>query len=1078
MTTKTRLRARPHFGVQALRTQRLGALCAFVVFFPFPSALLQSQAHTPRIAVLSEKGFPALDGITVSEKEIQQALKGYQVRLLSSQALSSELSAGKFDLLITPYGSAFPKEIANTLFSYLRTGGNWINLGGVPLSVPFVNEKKSWMREVQQTAFHKTLGITQAFQVSPPKVDDSLRDRRSTRRADAPSAQNFRIQAYSANEEIDGSQDLLKEFSAEDVFEQYVRFTSTKDFPSEDGTAGQRDAVLRPLIWGISKEGMKVAAPFVAIDRLQGEFAGGRWVLANYKGAITQKGIRWLVDYALQGSAQLKVTPAFASYYQTEIPSCTISFSRFGRQSATHVGECQVVLLDPEGKELSRTTHRLRGDSLLSTVIATLPLQNPAPGLYSVRVRQVLKSAATAKEFAITATNGFWIHDAKLLAGGSPFSTDGTYLLRDGRPYPVTGTTYMASDVARKFLLEPNPVTWDKDFALMTQHGINMVRTGLWTAWKNLMLDVGSFNEQALRSLDAFVLTARKYDIPLIFTFFAFIPETWGGENAYLDPRSVHAQKTFLATVAQRYPRVNDLIWDLINEPSFCNPKALWSCRPNYDRFEVAAWNEWLGSRAPLSSYQLKWRMTAEETVSLPKFEEFADLNIFDERRPLKAVDYRLFAQDMFRRWIGEMTAALRSNGNTQQLITVGQDEGGTNDSPNNQFMGDALGFTSMHNWWLNDDLVWDNIITKKPGIPNLLEETGIMFYEKMDGSAWRTEEEAAALLERKLAISLGAGGAGFIEWIWNINPFMKSDNEATIGLHRTDGTAKPELMPISEYSRFFDSNKERMKGRQREEVVLVIPHSNMFSTRNFATEATKRAIRVLSYRLGIPVSAVSEYGIRELLPAPKLIILPSPRTFSEAAWQEISALVKGGSTLLLSGPIDSDEHLLPVERLRTLGIEASPKPIAQEEPLIIDGKESSLSYRNLKFQRLEKNVAGPKPEVLSRIHGKGSILWSPLPVENADNIEPTVAWYEFGLRKAGVQPAVSVDPHPPGLLVLPTVFEGSLMITCVSESDHDINTMLKLRESGASIMLTVPAQRTVILFADRKTGAIESRLH
>ena len=189
MTTKTRLRARPHFGVQALRTQRLGALCAFVVFFPFPSALLQSQAHTPRIAVLSEKGFPALDGITVSEKKIQQALKGYQVRLLSSQALSAGLSAGKFDLLITPYGSAFPKEIANTLFSYLRAGGNWINLGGVPLSVPFVNEKKSWMREVQQTAFHKTLGITQAFQVSPPKVDDSLRvydlveDRRSTRRA-------------------------------------------------------------------------------------------------------------------------------------------------------------------------------------------------------------------------------------------------------------------------------------------------------------------------------------------------------------------------------------------------------------------------------------------------------------------------------------------------------------------------------------------------------------------------------------------------------------------------------------------------------------------------------------------------------------------------------------------------------------------------------------------------------------------------------------------------------------------------------------------------------------------------------
>jgi len=212
----------------------------------------------------------------------------------------------------------------------------------------------------------------------------------------------------------------------------------------------------------------------------------------------------------------------------------------------------------------------------------------------------------------------------------------------------------MASDVARKFLLEPNPAVWDSDFAEMKRNGINMVRTGLWTAWKNLMLDVGSFNEAALRSLDAFILTAHKYDIPVIFSFFAFIPETWGGENAYLDPRSVNAQHAFLAAIAQRYSSVDDIIWDLINEPSFCNPKALWSCRPNYDRFEVAAWNEWLLARAPLSSYQQKWRMTTQETPSLPRFDEFSDLNIFDDRRPLKVVEYRLFAQEMFQRWIGQ----------------------------------------------------------------------------------------------------------------------------------------------------------------------------------------------------------------------------------------------------------------------------------------------------------------------------------------------------------------------------------------------------------------------------------------
>jgi len=40
----------------------------------------------------------------------------------------------------------------------------------------------------------------------------------------------------------------------------------------------------------------------------------------------------------------------------------------------------------------------------------------------------------------------------------------------------------------------------------------------------------GKVDEAVLRAFDAFLLTAHQYDIPVIFTFFAFLPETWGGE--------------------------------------------------------------------------------------------------------------------------------------------------------------------------------------------------------------------------------------------------------------------------------------------------------------------------------------------------------------------------------------------------------------------------------------------------------------------------------------------------------------------------------------------------------------------
>ena len=118
--------------------------------------------------------------------------------------------------------------------------------------------------------------------------------------------------------------------------------------------------------------------------------------------------------------------------------------------------------------------------------------------------------------------------------------------------------------------------------------------------------------------------------------------------------------------------------------------------------------------------------------LDLPKLQDFESVNLIDERLPLKTLDYRLFAQEMFIRWVRQMTVAIRSNGNTKQLITVGQDENGLGDSPNMQFFAREIDFTSLHNWWNNDDLVWDSVLAKTPSKMSLMEETGVMFYEKI----------------------------------------------------------------------------------------------------------------------------------------------------------------------------------------------------------------------------------------------------------------------------------------------------------------------------------------------------------
>ncbi|MBI1807142.1 MAG: cellulase family glycosylhydrolase [Ignavibacteria bacterium] len=1029
--------------------------------------LPESRSPKPRVAVFFEPTFPPIDVQPVRKETLQHALDGFDVAFLGVSELGSHLNARDFNILVTPYGSAFPKEAYLVISRFLIDGGNWLNLGGIPLSVPVVKEHDGWRGEVRQTEYHKRLGITQAFPVSAETVT-----------------------SYRVADGLNHTDELLNEFTADEIYELYVRFAVNEDFPSEDGSAGARDAVLRPLIFGLDHTGRRGASPFIQIDRLQGEYAGGRWMLANLRGSLSEKAIRVLVELAMQGSMELSARSSFACYHEGEMPSFTIQFRRpRGDAENLLADDCRVEVLDEHRRSIDTMKVKLLGEGSVVTGYADLTSRKKeplSPGLYQIKVTLKLKSLSSDATYTIKQFTGFWVFDKKLLSGGKPLKVDKNYFYRDGRPYPVTGTTYMTSDVHRKFLFEPNPYLWNNDFSEMKQMGINMVRTGIWTGWKNYMLDVGAPNEVALRALDAFVLTARKYDIPLIFTFFTFLPETWGGVNAYLDPRSVNAQKEFITIIAQRYRTVNDIIWDVINEPSFCNPQHLWECRPNYDNYESQAWADWLQHHHPFASdnerishLQELYRAAPGEVLNLPKVEEFDDVNIFNETRPIKVIDYRLFAQEMFANWTNNMAKAIRSNGNRLQLITVGQDEGGTGERPSPQFFGDVVDFTCIHNWWFNDDLVWDNVVTKTSDKPNLIEETGVMFYEKMDGSAWRTEHDARNLLERKLAISIGAGGAGFVEWIWNTNPYMKSDNEAAIGLHRVDGTVKPELNPIVAFSTFLAANRHLMVNRRDEEALMVIPHSQQFSTRNLTTEATKKCVRVLSYRLNTPVRGVSEYRMDTVHVLPKLVVVPSPRTLNQKAWEGLMDIVEQGTVMLITGVIDSDDHWLPIGRSEECGFTAVSLPIAQEEFLSIDGSEYRLSYRGDKMQRVEKAVikGHNQANVMMIPHGEGTILWSPIPVELSDTIEPIVELYAYAMKQANVVPVVSLEPNNSTVLVLPTVFDEAVLCTLVSECDRDTELTLTHHESGATVEVTVPAERTSLIVLRRMDGKVLAKL-
>ncbi len=1003
-------------------------------FLASSAAVLAARGQTAgpvRIAVFWEAGFPAVD-IAPIEKG---AFEGLDATFVGEAELAD---LDRNSLLITPNGSAFPKAGWKHILEHLRRGGNWLNLGGVPLTVPVVHEAGGWRQEIRQTAYHKALSITQSFAV--------------------PAS---RIASYKG----------LGGFHAEEVYELYLRLTSTRDNPTEIGTAGMRDATIEALAHGLDTKGWPVAAPLVQIDRLEGPFAGGRWVLANLKGSVSPEAIRALAAIASEGPGEFEVSPSFACYYGEERPSFTVRLKRPGGDAMRWAGQpCDLEIRDDAGMVVEKLRAPLTASSILAMGSAEAPLgvPTPAPGLYRVE----------ASLGTLRCQTGFQVADGPGAEGGMPFTVNRDYLLRDGRPYVVTGTTYMAADAQRKFLLEPNPALWDRDFAQMKGAGVNVVRTGIWTGWRQIMPEVGRVDEECLRAFDAFVQTARRHEIAVIFNLFAFFPEMWGGENPYLDPRAVAAQKEFVFQFAARASGADDLTWDLINEPSFCSPAHPFSCRPNYDQYERKAWREWLKARyADETKLQEMWGLTSLDAVDLPALEDFTDRDIFDRAtRPLAVLEYRLFAQEMFNRWVTEISAAIRANGNRHQLITVGQDEGGLAPQPSPLFHDAVVDFTCVHNWWLNDDLLWDSVLTKSPSKPNLVEESGIMFYETMRRTPGRTEEEARNLLERKIAFAMGADGAGFVQWLWNTNSYIANDNEASIGFFRADGTAKPELEPFRSMAAFWSAHSGLLVGKRLEDVVVVVPQSHMFSVRDFATLATRRAVRVMGYECLTAMRAAGEYALeREFTPA-RLIVLPCPQVLTEAAWTVLTAAVRKGATLLITGVIDRDEHWLPVERL---GLHSAIAPVAEEETLRLEGADLRVAFHGESFQRIEKAVVGgeERAEVRTIPMGAGKVIWCPLPVEVGSESAPVAALYRYALKQSGVAPVFSIERADPSVLIRPSVFEECVLYTMISESGEHKRIALTHRENGARISVTLPPQRAAQVLIERKSGRIVGQL-
>ena len=889
--------------------------------------------------VLNEAGFPSAD--SAGPPAQFAALPG--ARLASAGQLAPLLKDPNTRLLVLPYGSAFPEEAWPEIFAFLKNGGNLLVLGGRPFTRSAYHDATGWHLRDYSVRFTRPLMIDQ-YQTTPGS--DGLQ--------------------FQSNPDLPLN---LSRFSWARAFSPVIRLSSV-DLYHRGGAAGSIDARVDALAWGV-KDSRKLAAPAIEIDHLRNGFGGGRWVFLNselasdfYSGKASGDLVASLAELALRGSEEFNVHPVFPLYFPGEPIQLEVDW----HSSAASSGPLTVKIKSyPQDQPQA-------GTDVAGAVPPDQPLFLPAPktpGLHIIESQLLEGDKVRAIHHS-----GFWVRDQAFLHSGPRMTVNKDYFELDGQPLAVVGTTYMSAEFQRLYFDRPNVYVWDQDLSQIHAAGLNMIRTGWWTGWDKLCNENGEPYERTLRTLEAYLMTARKNGLPVQFNFLAFLPDVLGGVNPYLDPEAVRRQKTLITSIVRRFHDVPWLAWDLINEPSIS--QHLWTMRPNGDPMEVEKWNEWLAKRYPdRAALAAAWNLPVSEvqgTVALPEDIEFAGRGMYVGHNSLKVYDYYLFAQDVFSNWVHTMHDAIRDVG-SQQLVTVGQDEGGIQDRLSPAYWGQYVDFTTNHSWWLNDYVLWDSLLAKQPGQTLLIQETGLQRELNLNETARRTPENEAALLERKIATSY-IQGSGAIEWLWNTNSYMTESNETPIGAVFPDATEKPEATLLRGYAGFSKSLSPHLRNQQLPSVAIVTSQAAQFSVmQGLQLEAQQKAVRALAYNDRLAAYAIAENQI-DKLGTPKLAILPSAQSLTDKAWRALLQYANQGGILLITGPVDYDEHWQHTGRAAQLKVEAQTEPLVYHNAsLKLNDRSLALSFDTQKQTWLEALHFNDGSTLKEIPYGKGTVI-------------------------------------------------------------------------------------------------------
>jgi hypothetical protein len=274
------------------------------------------------------------------------------------------------------------------------------------------------------------------------------------------------------------------------------------------------------------------------------------------------------------------------------------------------------------------------------------------------------------------------------------------------------------------------------------------------------------------------------------------------------------------------------------------------------------------------------------------------------------------------------------------------------------------------------------------------------------------------------------------------------------------------------------------LRNPQPAQVVVIASQAAQYSAvGDMQIEAQRKATRALAYYDRLTPYLIYENQI-EKMGSPKLAILPSAQALGEDAWQELLKYVDGGGNLLITGPVDRDEHWQKVPRAGKLLPQARTIPLTYHNAAVVPQdaspapnlqrmRNSPLSF-DLQAQGSLESLRIPNASFTEINHGKGRIFWAAEPVELAQGDQATADVYSYVAGRVGIQPQFELaTPLSPGVIVYPITLGDSVLYVFVSDSAESSNIDLRDKATGVRITLNLPAEHAGLALVGKKETSV-----